>query len=182
MCIRDRAYAAPFDSIVSLSQGCTGTLISPTLVVSARHCGGGSQVFFGDRDSSPSFVASVASTTFPAGNGSLLDGGDVSLVRLNQAVPANIATPTRLIEAGDDLEGSVAATLGYGFNGLGSNGHGFSADGFRWGGENIIDAYGTPIAAGGSNIFSTDFDDGSAGANTIPGSDRTPLELSLIHI
>ncbi|MFG0313207.1 MAG: GC-type dockerin domain-anchored protein, partial [Phycisphaerales bacterium] len=70
-----------------------------------------------------------------------------------------------------------AATLGYGYNGLGSSGHGFSADGRRWGGENIIDRYGSPASSGGSNIISTDFDNGSSGANTIPSSSSTPLEF-----
>ncbi|MEM8680867.1 MAG: proprotein convertase P-domain-containing protein [Planctomycetota bacterium] len=170
-----RAYAAPFDAVAELSQGCSGTLIAPDLVIAARHCGGGSQVRFGDNGNAPIYIASVANTSFPAGGGSLLDGGDVSLVRLTQPVPANVATPMRLIEEGDSLEGMVAATIGYGFNGLGSSGHGFSSDGRRWGGENIIDAYGSPVGSGGSNIFSTDFDNGTGGANTIPGSDPTPL-------
>jgi subtilisin-like proprotein convertase family protein len=172
-----RDYAAPFDAVGALSQGCTGTLIAPDLVIAARHCGSTGSVRFGVNENSPAYIASASSTTFPAGGGSLLDGGDVSLIRLTQPVPSNIATPMRLIEEGDALEGQVAVTLGYGFNGLGSSGHGFSADGFRWGGENIIDAYGSPSGASGSNIFSTDFDNGSAGANTIGGSDPTPLEF-----
>ncbi len=172
-----RAYAEPFEAVVSLPQGCSGTLITPTLVISARHCGSTSSVRFGPNENAPILTSAVSATTFPDGNGSLLDGGDVSLLRLSQPVPASVATPMRLIEEGDRLEGQVAATIGYGFNGLGSNGHGFSSDGFRWGGENIIDVYGAPVDAGGSNIFSTDFDNASNAANTIPGSDATPLEF-----
>ncbi len=173
-----RDYAAPFDAVVQLG-GCTGTLIAPNVVLSARHCGigAGTLIRFGDNSNSPDFTITVQSSTLPDGNGSLLDGGDVSIHVLNGSVPANIAEPMRLIDETNDLEGMVAATLGYGYNGLGSSGHGFSSDGRRWGGENIIDAYGSPAASSGSNIISTDFDNGTGGANTIPSSSSTPLEF-----
>lgn len=173
-----RAYAAPFDAVVELAVGCTGTLIAPDVVISARHCGGGagSTLRFGD-DTTTTYTATASSVVNPDGGGSLLDGGDVSIWTLTQDVPSNIATPMKLIDEGATLEGEVAVTLGYGYNGLGSSGHGFSADGWRWGGENIIDVYGSPADASGSNIFSTDFDDGSNGNNTIAGSDPTPLQF-----
>lgn len=171
-----RDYAAPFDAVVRVG-GCTGTLIAPNVVLSARHCGigAGATVFFGDNSNNPDFSVTVQSSILPDGNGSLLDGGDVSIHILNSSVPANIAEPVRLIDETDELEGMIAATLGYGYNGLGSSGHGFSSDGRRWGGENIIDAYGSPASSGGSNIISTDFDNGTGGANTIPSSSSTPL-------
>ncbi len=173
-----RDYADPFDAVVRVG-GCTGTLIAPNVVLAARHCGigSGTLVRFGDNSNSAIFTVTVQSSILPAGNGSLLDGGDVSIHILNSSVPANIAQPMRLIDETDALEGMVCATIGYGYNGLGSSGHGFSADGFRWGGENIIDRYGSPSASSGSNIISTDFDNGTGGANTIPTSSSTPLEF-----
>ena len=173
-----RDYAAPFDAVVQLG-GCTGTLIAPNVVLSARHCGigSGTLVRFGDNSNSPDFTITVQSSSLPDGGGSLLDGGDVSIHTLNGSVPSNIAEPVRLIDETDDLEGMLAATLGYGYNGLGSSGHGFSADGRRWGGENIIDVYGSPANSSGTNIISTDFDNGTSGANTIPSSSSTPLEF-----
>lgn len=173
-----RDYAAPFDAVVRVG-GCTGTLIAPNVVLSARHCGigAGSLVRFGDNSNSAVFSTTVQSSILPNGNGSLLDGGDVSIHILNSSVPANIAVPMRLIDETDELEGMVAATIGYGFNGLGSVGHQFSSDGFRWGGENIIDVYGSPASAGGTNIISTDFDNGNSGTNTIPSSSSAPLEF-----
>jgi hypothetical protein len=173
-----RDYADPFDAVVRLG-GCSGTLIAPNVVLSARHCGigAGTIVRFGENSNSATFTATVQSSILPAGNGSLLDGGDVSIHILTSSVPANIAQPTRLIDETDQLEGMVCATIGYGFNGLGSVGHQFSSDGFRWGGENIIDVYGSPASAGGSNIISTDFDNGTSGANTIPSSSQMPLEF-----
>lgn len=175
-----RAYAAPFDAVVEVDFGCTGTLIAPNVVLCARHCGvgAGDTIIFGDNANGGGiFSRTVQSSSLPDGNGSLLDGGDVAILTLTQTVPANIATPMRLIDETDALEGMVCATVGYGFNGLGSAGHQFSADGFRWGGENIIDVYGSPSSAGGSNIISTDFDNGQAGNNEIPGSSPTPLEF-----
>lgn len=174
-----RDYAAPFDAVISVSVGCTGTLITPNVVISARHCGigAGTLIRFGDNSNSPAFTVSVQSSILPDGSGSLLDGGDVSIHVLNSSVPANIAEPMRLIDETDDLEGMLAVTLGYGYNGLGSSGHGFSSDGRRWGGENIIDAYGSPASNSGTNIISTDFDNGTGGANTIPSSSSTPLEF-----
>ncbi|MEL6797520.1 MAG: trypsin-like serine protease, partial [Planctomycetota bacterium] len=173
-----RDYAAPFDAVVRIG-GCTGTLIAPNVVLSARHCGisAGTLVRFGDNSNSPTFTVTVQSSSLPDGNGSLLDGGDVSIHVLNGSVPANIAEPMRLIEETDALAGMLAATIGYGWNGLGTTGHQFSGDGFRWGGENIIDVYGSPAASGGSNIISTDFDNGTSGANTIGSSSSTPLEF-----
>ena len=175
-----RAYAAPFDAVVEVNFGCTGTLIADNVVLCARHCGvgAGATIIFGDNaNGGGTFSRTVQSSILPDGNGSLLDGGDVSIHILTQPVPANIATPMRLIDETDALEGMICATLGYGFNGVGSVGHQFSSDGFRWGGENIIDRYGSPASAGGSNIISTDFDNGSAGNNTIGGSSSTPLEF-----
>ena len=83
----------------------------------------------------------------------------------------------KFIDATDDLESQLAATIGYGLNGVGSTGHQNSSDGFRWGGENIIDVYGVPASAAGANIISTDFDDGSGASNTIPSGSPIPLEF-----
>lgn len=174
-----RNFAQQFDAVVAFDFGCTGVLIDNDTVLSARHCGVlvGDQVIFGNNSNNGVFTATVQSTILPDGNGSLLDGGDVVLVRLSQPVPANIATPMRLIDQANDLEGQVAAMAGYGFNGVGSAGHGFTSDDRRWAGENVIDRYGSPASASGSNIISTDFDNGSNGNNTIGGSSRDPLEF-----
>ena len=174
-----QAFAAPFDAVVSVSVGCTGVLVASDVVLSARHCGisAGDTVSFGEDSSNPTGTFSISTAVNPAGAGSLLDGGDFTILTLDTDVPESIATPMRLIDATDDLVGMTAATIGYGFNGVGSVGHEFSTDNTRWGGENIIDAFGTPATTFGSNIISTDFDDGTAGANTISGSDPTPLEF-----
>ncbi len=174
-----RDFASPFEAVAALAWGCTGTLIAPNVVIAARHCGGsaGDQVLFGPDSNNPIFSATVASVSIPAGNGSLLDGGDLELIFLTGNVPLDVAEPMRLSENTDTLIGQTAVTVGYGFNGIGSQGHGFTSDEMRWGGTNIIDVYGTPAAATGTNIFSTDFDDGTDASNTITGSDPNPLEF-----
>ena len=171
-------YAAPFDAVVAVSVGCTGTLVAENVVISARHCGigAGDQILFGDNSNSPDAVFTVQSSSLPDGGGSLLDGGDVSILTLTSNVPSSVAEPMRFIDATNDLEGMTSALMGYGFNGLGSTGHGFSSDGIRWGGENVIDVYGSPAGSSGANIISTDFDDGSNGSNTIGSSSSVPLE------
>lgn len=171
-------YADPFDSVVS-TPGCTGTLIASNVVISARHCGtdAGGSINFGEDSGNPIFTATVESSILPDGAGTLLDGGDVSILILTADVPEEVAIPMRFIDATDDLVGQTSALIGYGLNGVGSTGHQGSSDGLRWGGENIIDAYGTPSESEGANIISTDFDDGSEGSNTISGSDPNPIEF-----
>ena len=179
---RQFASDSAFDPIVSISVGCTGSLIAHNTVITARHCGvgPGNTVSFGDNSNNPDATFTVAAASNPGGgnaNSALLDGGDVTILTLSASVPESVATPYRFIDATTDLVGLTATTVGFGLNGVGTTGHGNSADGFRWGGENIIDAFGSPSSSTGSNIISTDFDNGSAAANTIPSSSSTPLEF-----
>ncbi len=176
-----RSYAAPFDAVVFVSVGCTGTLIAPNAFLSARHCGigAGDSISFGDDRNNPDFTIDVATSINPGGGdagSNLLDGGDVSLHTLVGDVPASVATPMRFVDATDDLVGSVALWIGYGRNGVGSAGSDPTPDGMRWAAENIIDAYGAaaPIDFG-ANIFTSDFDDGTL-ANSSTGSE-IPLEF-----
>ena len=180
-----QAYAAQadFDSVISLAFGgssyCTGTLIAPNTVLSARHCDVfvGDFVQFGNNSAAPTFTAVVQSVSLPAGAGSLLDGGDVAILTLTSNVPGSVASPMRLIDQTTELVGQTCSLVGFGQNGLGSVGHGGTSDGLKWGGENVIDVYGTPATSSGSNIISTDFDNGTGGANTIGGSSASPLTL-----
>jgi len=173
-----QTYAEPFDAVVALP-GCTGTLVAANVVLSARHCSSsvGDAVRFGEDSSAPVFTATVSAVNVPAGDGSLLDGGDFNILTLAEDVPSTVAVPMRLSALTDGLVGQVAATVGYGLNGIGSEGHNGTSDGIRWGGENTIEVYGVPASAAGTNIISTDFDDGTDAANTITTSNATPLEF-----
>jgi hypothetical protein len=169
------AANAAFSGVVALS-GCTGVLISPTTVLSARHCGpsAGGTVRFGTNSNSPSFSASIQSVVLPGGgtsNSPLLNGGDVAIITLSVAVPANIATPFALSDATTSLTGFSVATLGYGGLGIGSTGA-TSFDGIRRGGTNVLDRYGAAVnttsnIANTANIFSTDFDNPFGTSNTL---------------
>ena len=105
-----RSYGAAFDAVVSVGGGCSGTLIAPNVVLCARHCGAGpgSQIVFGDNLNGGGLVfRTVQSSFLPDGGGSLLDGGDVSILTLSSPVPASVAVPMRLIDETNALEGML---------------------------------------------------------------------------
>ncbi|KPF44592.1 hypothetical protein IP87_20780 [beta proteobacterium AAP121] len=164
-----------FSGVVSIS-GCTGVLIAPTTVLSARHCSPsvGGTVRFGTDRFAPTFTTSIQSVLYPGGgtpNSPLLNGGDVAILSLNAVVPANIATPFALTDATTALTGVTVVTLGYGGRGVGSGGA-TGSDGILRGGTNVLDRYGAAVntsanIANTSNIFSTDFDNPTGTSNTL---------------
>ena len=177
-----QSFADQFDSVVSLSFGgsyCTGTLISTNAILTARHCNAfvNDDIIFGSNLNSPEHTAKVASVIVPDSTAGLLSGADLAILTLDQHIPSSVATPMKLTSLTTELIGMEATMVGYGWNGIGSIGHEGTSDNQRWAGQNIIDAYGTPADASGTNIFSTDFDDGTAAANTIAGSSPIPLAL-----
>ncbi len=186
-----RTLAAPFDAIVQVSSsGGTGSgiLISPTTILTARHVtegvsAAGFSVRFGDKVTSPytpdAFTRSV-SAKWEAGSGGTYNGTDVAMLTLS--TPVTTITPMRLVDYTTEAIGQVGYMLGIGYNGTGDVGHENNRDGYRWYGENIIESYGmragtTGFSGSTANIFSTDFDDGTAAANEMDwfGSSATPL-------
>lgn len=192
-----RAFGESLNSIASIGDQdgnfCAGTLIAPNVLISARHCNISSsdQVTFGSNLPNPDLTVGIQSVSLPGGPEDaeeFLDGDDVALVFLDSDVPASVATPLRLSNQTSSLVGQAATIAGYGFNGTGSVLDGDSvlgdqtADGFRWGGQNVIDFYGE--FGGGQNLFLADFDDGSESANVLGGgninSNAIPLEFEAI--
>lgn len=177
---------AAFSGVAAIS-GCTAVLIAPTTVLSARHCFPtvGGTVRFGTNSSSPSFSSSIQSVLFPGGgtpNSPLLNGGDVAILTLTSAVPANVATPYALTDATTELVGFSVVTVGFGRAGVGSTGASGSNT-IRRGGTNVLDTYGAPVntttSFTGTNIFSTDFDNPAGTSNTLGwlGSDATATDF-----
>jgi hypothetical protein len=174
------AANAAFAGVVGLGysggQYCSGVLIAPSTVLSARHCGpvAGEFVRFGTNFASPTFSANIQSVFYPAGGtpgSALLDGGDLAILTLASVVPSNIATPYLLSDATTALTGFAVATVGYGGSGIGSAGV-TRFDDVRRGGSNVLDRYGAAVRSTGSiaataNIFSTDFDNLAGTSNTL---------------
>ncbi len=178
-----QAFADPFTSACrTANSNCSGSLIAPNVLLSARHCedSPGDFITFGANSLSPNFTTTVQAVSLPAGPGSLLDGGDVVIMSLNSNVPGNVATPMRLLAETNTLVGDTCRIVGFGAQGVGSTGSGMS-NGFRWGCENVIDAYGQPAGGGGpsgANVFSIDFDNGTAGINSLGSATPTVGEGS----
>ena len=186
-----RAFAEPLNAIASIGNDagrfCAGTLVAPNVIVSARHCNisGSDRVTFGADLDSPDLTVGVESVILPGGpEGSqeFLDGNDVAIVILDSDVPSSVAEPIQLVSQTTSLIGEVATIAGFGLNGIGSEGNNETSDGFRWGGQNVIDFYGE--LGGGENLFFADFDDGSDFNNTLDaaefGSNAIPLELEAL--
>jgi hypothetical protein len=154
---------------------CSGALIAPTVVLSARHCGPtpGDQVRFG-ANYAGGITFSISAVSFPGGGTSgspLLNGGDVAIVTLASPVSSAIATPFLLTADTTALLGAQVVTLGYGGRGIGSTGATLGT-GVRLGGTNVLDRYGLAVNSsstipGSANIFSTDFDNPAGTSNTL---------------
>ncbi len=187
-------YAAnpAFAGVVGLGfsggQYCSGVLVAPATVLSARHCGplAGEFARFGTNFNSPTFSSTIQSVVFPGGgtkDSPLLNGGDLAIITLATPVLPTIATPFLLSDATTSLTGSTITTIGYGNIGVGSTGAQTSLwDGLRRGGTNVMDRHGQAVNNFGadpstSNIFSTDFDNPTGTSNTLGwlGSSPTPL-------
>lgn len=179
-----------FNAVVALilanngqgSNYCTGVLISPNTVLSARHCDIRTNEFvrFGPDADNPIFSAGISSVSLPGGGSpfsQLLNGGDVAIITLSRNIPSSIATPLRLTDRTLDLVGEEASVIGYGAAGLGSTG-GIGNNVLRWGAQNVLDRYGTAASGGGSgnNIISMDFDNGSNANNSLGSRIPLPLE------
>ncbi|TFL19154.1 trypsin-like serine protease [Jannaschia formosa] len=136
-----QALAAPFDAVVSLTlgwRGCSGSLVSTTHVLTARHCtdtiaAGSTTVTFDDK-TNPAFTRNVTAIAEMPDFGTFWDGTDISILTLAQ--PVTTIAPMRL--AIGAAVGEVARMVGYGVSAVADAIDG-TADGERWAADNIID-------------------------------------------
>lgn len=172
-----RQYATPYTG-VSLnfylgSPDCSGALISPTMILSARHCVDGLTAFPSlfeigldrDNDGQPESVLAVDVIEEIDAGQPYFDGGDIAFLSLASPAPA-WAQPFRLFDG--DPTGEIGTLVGYGNQGLGSTGATVFQAGTRLAARNVIDLFGPQGGDGlGANTLSTDFDDGGVAANTL---------------
>jgi len=182
------ALGSPQTGIVEIFGGgylASGALIDPFHVITAQHftygiSPGSMTVNFHDATNTGVTAARSVTAKAEIGDDNLLDGTDIAILTLSEAAPIGF-NPLPFLPF--DPTGLTADTVGFGYNGLGSTGHGNSRDGKRWAAENVIDSFGAARASGGgaifgsANILNTDFDDGTTGNNTLSGigSSATPL-------
>lgn len=169
---------------------CSGSLINSSHVLTAQHCTFGLDPFdisvrFRDSDPLNTLIdeISVASVFEVDATNNLLDGTDIAILELSAPVP-EFVTPLRFLTDTDSLVGSTVTTVGFGLNGVGSEGNQFTRDGRRWAVENILDSIGSAplpdgtVIPGSANVFSFDFDDGTALNNTLSDFGSSPLPLT----
>ncbi|NES78415.1 MULTISPECIES: trypsin-like serine protease [unclassified Okeania] len=194
-----QALGAPFTSVTEIlslnldnnefESACTGSLIASNYILTAQHCvqdffPEDFSVLFRSNDPENSVLADIAVTDiFQDETFALLDGTDIAILELEEVAPDSI-DPLRLFGFNpENLIDSDATVVGFGFNGLGSVGHDFTADDLRWAAENTIDLLDGGFDPRfndtfGSNIFNLDFDDGTDENNTLSSfsSGSSPLE------
>lgn len=191
------AFGSTFDAVVDIwadGRSGTGILINSTHVLTAKHVvrpltnnifidfndTNNNRIDFNGAPGGATWIRGNVAYAAPNGSGGDFDGTDLVIVELQTAV-ITIA-PMRLLGDMSYAVGKEAIMVGFGNYGVG-DGTGLSGTAQRYAGTNIIDHYGataspTGFFANTENIFSVDFDDGTAGNNQLDqlGSSATPLD------
>jgi len=166
---------------------CSGTLISPTKVLTAAHCfttadgvvSPATSRSFGTTAAVPAFDASataniasfVNSLLYTSGPTKGLATNDVSIVTLTTAI-ADIKPAA--IYLGEDVQGKTATIIGYGGQGSGTvpGPKGLQGANDRLGGTNVLDV-------ANSNVIQIDFDSPAGDKNTYGSATPLSLEASV---
>ncbi len=166
----------------------SGTLISPTWVLTAAHVVDSGATNAAGNVLSMSFTTSTgevisASNWFPHASwtGGLLEGYDIGLIELSS--PVLDITPATWYTGTDEV-GHVGTMVGYGKTGTGLTGSTL-ASGTRRAGQNMLDGVGGGIvgslnlASVSSSIIFSDFDNPDINESTMGASAPLALEYSI---
>lgn len=190
------SFGSPYVAVVDIwadSRSGTGILINPSHVLTAKHVAppNTNNIFvdFNDANNNRIDFQPSGGATWIRGNvvysalngsGGDLDGTDLVILKLQ--TPVTTIAPMRLLGNMSYAVGKEAVMVGFGNYGVG-DGTGLSGTASRYAGTNVIDHYGAAATPTGffsntENIFSVDFDDGTAGNNKLDqlGSSATPLD------
>lgn len=172
----DPLYAATGYLRTASGQFCTGTLVSPTVVLSAAHCfvytagpnqgqvASPSVVMFGVGETIEAFANNAASLVLNPGYNTASPAPDFDMALLTLSTPILNLPPAALF-AGDPL-GIVATIVGYGGQGTGVS-NGLPGAPARLAAQNVVDVAG--------NVLRYDFDSPDLDASAY--GDAEPLFL-----
>jgi V8-like Glu-specific endopeptidase len=189
-----RAYAnqSQFAAVGSYSTGGlfgSFTLISPTWALTAAHVVDtdkdglvSDEVITNDRLTLGGVQYTATQIIVPTGvngnggwNGSINDGFDIALVRLDRPVPTSI-TPARLYTTYQEL-GKQITSVGFGQGGTGLTGSN-TASGTKRAGDNVVDRFTT--FSNGLTALRWDFDQPAPRTSSNDSGSPTPLNMEYL--